>query len=67
MHGLDGGQVPVNRDDLDAAGFRVSEDARPTFYYTNGEPTGLAKQFLDFTISGGGQKVVAQVGFVPIP
>src|SRR3979411_371800 len=24
--------------------------ARPTFYYTNGEPTGLAKQFLDFTI-----------------
>ena len=41
--------------------------ARPTFYYTNGEPNGLAKQFLDFTISGAGQKIVAQVGFVPIP
>src|ERR1700682_5518350 len=41
--------------------------ARPTFYYTNGEPTGLAKQFLDFTISAAGQKIVAQVGFVPIP
>jgi phosphate transport system substrate-binding protein len=41
--------------------------ARPTFYYTNGEPSGLAKQFLDFTISGAGQKIVAQVGFVPIP
>src|SRR5213082_457348 len=41
--------------------------ARPTFYYTNGEPTGLAKQFLDFTISGAGQKIAAQVGFVPIP
>jgi phosphate transport system substrate-binding protein len=40
--------------------------ARPTFYYTNGDPTGLAKQFLDFTISGAGQKIVAQVGFVPI-
>src|SRR5260370_13422263 len=25
--------------------------ARPTFYYTNGEPTGLAKEFVDFTIS----------------
>src|SRR5438270_9465943 len=25
--------------------------ARPTFYYTNGEPSGLAKQFLDFTIA----------------
>src|SRR5213595_3827348 len=40
--------------------------ARPTFYYTNGEPVGLAKQFLDFTISGAGQKIAAQVGFVPI-
>jgi len=39
---------------------------RPTFYYTNGEPSGLAKQFLDFTIGPGGQKIVAQVGFVPI-
>jgi phosphate transport system substrate-binding protein len=41
--------------------------ARPTFYYTNGDATGLAKQFLDFTISGAGQKIVTQVGFVPIP
>ena len=39
---------------------------RPTFYYTNGEPTGLAKQFLDYTIGSTGQKIVAQVGFVPI-
>src|SRR4030095_5527782 len=39
---------------------------RPTFYYTNGEPSGLAKEFLDFTIGPGGQKIVAQVGFVPI-
>jgi phosphate transport system substrate-binding protein len=40
--------------------------ARPTFYYTNGEPTGLAKQFVDFTITDAGQKIVEQVGFVPI-
>lgn len=40
--------------------------ARPTFYYTNGEPSGAAKQFLDFTISPAGQKIVGQVGFVPI-
>lgn len=40
--------------------------ARPTFYYTNGEPGGLAKQFLDFTLSAAGQKIVQQVGFVPI-
>jgi phosphate transport system substrate-binding protein len=40
--------------------------ARPTFYYTNGEPSGLAKQFLDFTIESAGQKIVTQAGFVPI-
>ena len=40
--------------------------ARPTFYYTNGEPSGVAKEFLDFTIGPAGQKIVLQVGFVPI-
>jgi phosphate transport system substrate-binding protein len=40
--------------------------ARPTFYYTNGEPSGVAKQFVDFTLSDAGQKIVEQVGFVPI-
>lgn len=40
--------------------------ARPTFYYTNGEPSGVAKAFLDFTLSPAGQKIVLQVGFVPI-
>lgn len=39
---------------------------RPTFYYTNGEPGGLAKQFVDFTVSPAGQKIVGQIGFVPI-
>jgi phosphate transport system substrate-binding protein len=40
--------------------------ARPTFFYTNGEPAGLVKQFVDFTLSPAGQKIVANVGFVPI-
>ncbi len=40
--------------------------ARPTFYYTNGDPTGLPKEFVDFTIGPDGQKIVTQVGFVPI-
>jgi phosphate transport system substrate-binding protein len=40
--------------------------ARPTFFYTNGEPTGLVKEFIDFTIGPAGQKIVEQVGFVPI-
>jgi phosphate transport system substrate-binding protein len=40
--------------------------ARPTFYYTNGDPTGLAKTFVEFTLSPAGQKIAAEVGFVPI-
>ena len=40
--------------------------ARPTFYYTNGEPHGVAKQFVDFTTGPAGQKIVDRVGFVSI-
>jgi len=40
--------------------------ARPTFFYTNGEPTGVVKEFIDFTVGPEGQKIVDQVGFVPI-
>ncbi|MEI6106797.1 MAG: phosphate ABC transporter substrate-binding protein [Opitutae bacterium] len=40
--------------------------ARPTFYYTNGEPTGEAAKFVDFTLSDEGQKIVRKVGFVPV-
>lgn len=41
--------------------------ARPTFYYTNGEATGEAAKFLEFTMSDEGQKIVEQVGFVSPP
>lgn len=40
--------------------------ARPTFYYTNGDATGEAAKFLDFTLSDEGQQVVRKVGFVPV-
>ena len=40
--------------------------ARPTFYYTNGEPAGEAAKFVEFTLSDEGQKIVEKVGFVPI-
>ncbi|MDD5668502.1 MAG: phosphate ABC transporter substrate-binding protein [Candidatus Omnitrophica bacterium] len=37
---------------------------RPLFMYTNGEPKGLAKQFIDFILSPAGQKLVEEEGFV---
>ncbi|MEI6714313.1 MAG: phosphate ABC transporter substrate-binding protein [Verrucomicrobiota bacterium] len=40
--------------------------SRPTFYFTNGTPSGKAKAFVDFTLSGKGQAIVDQVGFVSI-
>ena len=40
--------------------------ARPTYYYTNGDPAGQAKAFVDFTVGPTGQKIAADVGFVPI-
>jgi len=40
--------------------------ARPNFYYTNGEPTGIAAEFVAFTLSDAGQAIVERVGFVPV-
>lgn len=39
---------------------------RPLLMVTNGEPTGLAKKFLDFILSDEGQKIIAENGFVPV-
>ena len=39
---------------------------RPLYMYTNGEPTGLAKQFLNFVFSSEGQKIVDELGYVPV-
>ncbi len=40
--------------------------ARPTFYYTNGEPEGIVAEFIAFTLSEDGQRIAEQVGFVPL-
>jgi phosphate transport system substrate-binding protein len=56
------GQMPSQKAVID----KTWPYARPTFYYTNGEPAGIARQFVDFTLSSTGQKIVDRVGFVPI-
>ncbi len=40
--------------------------SRPLFMYTNGEPKGLAKKFIDFVLSLAGQRIVNDIGFVPL-
>jgi len=40
--------------------------ARPLLYYTNGEPTGVTREFIDYCLSPEGQAMVAEVGYVPL-
>jgi phosphate transport system substrate-binding protein len=40
--------------------------SRPLYLYTNGEPSGIIKMFIDYALSDDGQKVVLETDFVPI-
>ena len=40
--------------------------SRPLYFYTNGEPSGGTKLFIDFALSGAGQLQFKETGFVPI-
>jgi phosphate transport system substrate-binding protein len=40
--------------------------ARPLLFYTDGEPTGVIKDFIDYCLSSEGQEKVAEVGYVPL-
>ena len=41
--------------------------ARPMFMYTPGDPTPVAKKYLDWILSEAGQKIVEKTGYVPLP
>jgi phosphate transport system substrate-binding protein len=40
--------------------------SRPLFMYTNGEPKGQIKEFMDFVLSADGQNIVSEEGFVSL-
>jgi phosphate transport system substrate-binding protein len=40
--------------------------ARDLYMYTNGEPTGVVKTYLDWILSSEAQQIVADLGFVPV-
>ena len=40
--------------------------ARDLYMYTNGEPTGIVKEYLDWILSPEAQQIVADLGFVPV-
>ena len=41
--------------------------ARPLYLYTRGTPPALVQAFIDWTLSEPGQKVLQDVGYVPVP
>ncbi|RXA16158.1 PstS family phosphate ABC transporter substrate-binding protein [Methanosarcina sp. MSH10X1] len=40
--------------------------SRPLYFYTNGEPSGLTKEFINFVMSEKGQNLISEVGYFPI-
>lgn len=40
--------------------------ARDLYMYTDGEPTGIVKEYLDWIFSPEAQEIVAELGFVPV-
>ena len=41
--------------------------SRFLYFYTAGEPTGNIKKFVDWVVSDAGQKIIADVGYYPLP
>jgi len=38
--------------------------SRPLFMYTNGQPTGVVKQFIDLNKTSNGMRMISELGFV---
>ncbi len=66
--------VPVKKTSADPAvapSVATAKDntypiSRFLYYYTNGEPTGVAKEFIAYALSADGQKTVETLGFVAL-
>lgn len=56
------GVLPSKETVMDGS-YKIS---RPLFMYTNGEPTGVVKDFIDFVLSPEGQRIVEEQGFVAV-
>ena len=41
--------------------------SRPLYFYSHGTPTPLVKEFVDWTLSDAGQKILQDIGYVPAP
>jgi phosphate transport system substrate-binding protein len=58
--------VPYVRPSIESVNSGQYPIARPLFMYTNGEPGGMIKDYIDWILGPEGQAVVAELGFVPL-
>ncbi|NLL37936.1 MAG: PstS family phosphate ABC transporter substrate-binding protein [Fretibacterium sp.] len=63
VRGLEVGGVAPTAENAEAGKYPLS---RELYMYTNGEPKGNVKAFMDFMLSDDGQKIVAETGFIPV-
>ena len=56
------GGVAATRENVENGSYKLS---RPFLFITSGEPAGLAKQFIDFTLSQEGQQILINEGLIP--
>ena len=65
--------VPVSTDggapvtpSVETAIDRTYPIARPLFMYTNGQPEGAVKKYMDWILSDEGQKLILNMGYAPV-
>jgi len=51
---------------IDTVNDKTYAIARDLYMYTDGEPTGIVKEYLDWIFSPEAQEIVAELGFVPV-
>lgn len=51
---------------IDTVNDKTYPIARDLYMYTDGEPTGVVKEYLDWILSPKAQEIVAELGFVPV-
>jgi phosphate transport system substrate-binding protein len=64
VSGKDGGDyVMPSVDSVNSGAYPI---ARDLYMYTNGDPKGAVKEYLDWIYSADAQKIVRELGFVPV-
>ena len=60
------GGVQAGRPTAETVGDKSYPLARELYIYTNGEPTGAVKTYLDWALGPEGQKLVEEAGYIPV-